>query len=87
VLFGRLKNAAGGVCHSDDSGVKKLGFVYPEGRRAAARTRLIVAGRSTEGEAERARAGAQARRRRGPRMRTTPRRMRDAVSPSEPQAM
>jgi ATP-dependent Clp protease ATP-binding subunit ClpA len=62
VLFGRLKN--GGVVRvvvtADDSGAKKLGFVYPEGPAQPRLERdLIVAGRKRavdEPEARKARA-------------------------------
>jgi ATP-dependent Clp protease ATP-binding subunit ClpA len=56
VLFGRLKN--GGVVRvlvtADDSGLKKLGFVYPEGPAQPRPERdVIVAGRKrAEGEAD-----------------------------------
>ncbi len=56
VLFGRLKN--GGVVRvvvtADDAGVKKLGFVYPEGPAQPRLERdLLVAGRErAKGEAD-----------------------------------
>jgi ATP-dependent Clp protease ATP-binding subunit ClpA len=85
VLFGRLKN--GGVVRvvvtGDDTGVKKLGFVYPEGPAQPRLERdLLVAGR------ERAKEDPEARKLKG--------RKRDATadpeeddgekSPTEPQA-
>ena len=89
VLFGRLKN--GGVVRvvvtADDSGVKKLGFVYPEGpARPQLERDLIVAGRKrAEGEPE-TRKGRARKRADGP---TGPGEREDAsgeASKSEPQA-
>jgi ATP-dependent Clp protease ATP-binding subunit ClpA len=89
VLFGRLKN--GGVVRvvvtADDSGVKTLGFVYPEGPPQPRLERdLIVAGRKrAEGEPE-TRKGRARKRADGP---TGPGEDDDTpgeVSPSEPQA-
>ncbi len=93
VLFGRLKN--GGVVRvvvtADETGVKRLSFVYPEGPSQPRLERdLIVAGRQrAEGEPE-ARKGRARKRADGP---TGPSEddgapdAPDEVSPSEPQAM
>ncbi|MGD1015576.1 MAG: ATP-dependent Clp protease ATP-binding subunit ClpA [Roseiarcus sp.] len=93
VLFGRLKN--GGVVRvlvtADDSGVKKLGFVYPEGPAQPRPERdVIVAGRKrAEGEADarkskaRKRDGAAS----GPDADDVAPDAPGEVSPSEPQAM
>jgi ATP-dependent Clp protease ATP-binding subunit ClpA len=69
VLFGRLKN--GGVVRvvvtGDDSGVKKLGFVYPEGPAQPRLERdILVAGR------ERAKGDAETRKAKGRRRADTP---------------
>ncbi len=89
VLFGRLKN--GGVVRvvvtADDSGVKKLGFVYPEGPAQPRLERdLIVAGRKrAEGEPE-TRKGRARKRADGPTGPGEDDGAPDEVSPSEPQA-
>jgi ATP-dependent Clp protease ATP-binding subunit ClpA len=92
VLFGRLKN--GGVVRvlvtADGSGVKKLGFVYPEGPAQPQLERdVIVAGRKrAEGEAE-ARKGRTRKRADGgsaPDADDAAPDAPDEVSPSEPQA-
>jgi ATP-dependent Clp protease ATP-binding subunit ClpA len=69
VLFGRLKN--GGVVRvvvtGDDSGVKKLGFVYPEGPAQPRLERdILVAGRDrAKGEPETRKGEADARKAKG----------------------
>jgi len=89
VLFGRLKN--GGVVRvvvtADDSGVKKLGFVYPEGPAQPRLERdLIVAGRKrAEGEPE-TRRGRTRKRADGAGVAGEDSEAPDEVSPSEPQA-
>jgi ATP-dependent Clp protease ATP-binding subunit ClpA len=92
VLFGRLKN--GGVVRvlvtADDSGVKKLGFVYPEGPAQPQLERdVIVAGRKrAEGEAD-ARKGRSRKRADGggaPDEGDGATDAPDEVSPGEPQA-
>jgi ATP-dependent Clp protease ATP-binding subunit ClpA len=89
VLFGRLKN--GGVVRvvvtAEDGGVKKLGFVYPEGPAQPRLERdLIVAGRKrAEGEPE-TRRGRTRKRADGAGVAGEDSEAPDEVSPSEPQA-
>jgi ATP-dependent Clp protease ATP-binding subunit ClpA len=93
VLFGRLKN--GGVVRvvvtADDGGVKKLGFVYPEGPAQPRLERdLIVAGRKrVQAEPEVRKSGSRKRADDGsaPGEDDGDRDAPDEVSPSEPETM
>jgi len=88
VLFGRLKN--GGVVRvlvtADDSGVKKLGFVYPEGPAQPRPERdVIVAGRKRAEGASEARKSKARKRADGASGPGADDGAPDEVSPSEPQ--
>ncbi|MGO4872521.1 MAG: ATP-dependent Clp protease ATP-binding subunit ClpA, partial [Roseiarcus sp.] len=89
VLFGRLKN--GGVVRvvvtADDSGVKKLSFVYPEGPAQPRLERdLIVAGRKRAEAEPEVRKGRARKRADGANALDEGDGDRGEVSPSEPQA-